>query len=83
MIQYITTLTQKGQATIPVSIRRKLGLKTGEKVVFEEKGKDVTIKRALNLSELKGSLKSNIKYDDREADKAIAKMFAKKYGKSH
>lgn len=29
-----TTITSKGQVTIPISIRRKMGLKTGETVKF-------------------------------------------------
>lgn len=32
---YSTTLTSKGQITIPVEIRRSLGLKTGESVRFK------------------------------------------------
>ena len=33
-MSYSTTLTSKGQVTIPVEIRRKLGLKPGERVLF-------------------------------------------------
>jgi antitoxin PrlF len=32
---YTTTLTTKGQVTIPVAIRRNLGLKAGESVRFK------------------------------------------------
>ena len=36
----LATLTSKGQITIPAEIRKKLKLKTGDKVFFiEEKGK--------------------------------------------
>jgi AbrB family looped-hinge helix DNA binding protein len=35
MVRYITTVTQKGQITIPVELRRMLGLKRGDKVEFE------------------------------------------------
>lgn len=36
----IAKITTKGQITIPVDIRRKLGLKDGDKIVFlEENGK--------------------------------------------
>ena len=31
----ITTLTQKGQATIPAPIRKKLKLKTGDRIEFK------------------------------------------------
>lgn len=33
-----TTLTVKGQVTIPVKVRRKLGLSTGDAVEFREEG---------------------------------------------
>lgn len=43
---FSSRLTSKGQATIPVEIRRALRLKEGDSVVFEfEKGK-VTLRRA-------------------------------------
>jgi AbrB family looped-hinge helix DNA binding protein len=34
----ISRITSKGQITIPVEIRKKLNLKTGDKVVFIEDG---------------------------------------------
>ena len=39
-------LTSKGQATIPVEVRRALQLKEGDKVVFEMKKGKVTVRRA-------------------------------------
>lgn len=41
-----TTLTQKGQATIPVEIRSRLGLKPKDKVLFELEGEAVKLRRA-------------------------------------
>lgn len=80
-MQYSTTLTQKGQATIPVSLRRKLGLKKGHKIVFEEREKEVVIRKKLSLDELQGSLKSDIKFNDRMADKAVGIFLASEYVK--
>ena len=37
----ISRVTSKGQITIPVEIRKKLNLKTGDKVVFIEDGDKV------------------------------------------
>lgn len=31
-------ITSKGQITIPLEVRKKLGLRPGDKIVFEEKG---------------------------------------------
>ncbi len=33
-----SSITVKGQVTIPASIRRKFGLRRGDKVVFKEEG---------------------------------------------
>ncbi|MBI2596640.1 type II toxin-antitoxin system PrlF family antitoxin [Candidatus Daviesbacteria bacterium] len=60
-----TTITQKGQVTIPVSIRKALGLKRGDQVKFIlGKKKEVRIKPAKKFSimSLYGSLKPRIKY---------------------
>ena len=39
-------LTSKGQVTVPVEIRRKLGLRRGDKVEFRERGAEAVIARA-------------------------------------
>jgi AbrB family looped-hinge helix DNA binding protein len=41
-----TTLTQKGQVTIPAEVRRALGLKPRDKVTFELEGEVARIRRA-------------------------------------
>lgn len=41
-----TTMTQKGQVTIPVEVRTRLGLKPRDKVRFEIVGEEVKIRRA-------------------------------------
>jgi AbrB family looped-hinge helix DNA binding protein len=39
-----TRLTQKGQVTIPIEIRKRLGLKARDAVRFEVEGDTVTLK---------------------------------------
>jgi antitoxin PrlF len=39
-------MTSKGQVTVPVDIRRKLGLRQGDKVEFRERGGETVITRA-------------------------------------
>lgn len=39
-------ITSKGQVTVPVEIRRKLGLRRGDKVEFREHGAEAVITRA-------------------------------------
>lgn len=40
-----TTVTIKGQVTIPVDIRRRLDLQAGDQVVFEEKDGDIIVRK--------------------------------------
>lgn len=46
MQEFETTLTEKGQVTIPIEIRRIIGLQPKDKVSFEVDGDTVKIKRA-------------------------------------
>ena len=42
---YSTKLTSKGQMTLPAPFRKKLGLKPGEQVLVEMRGKEVIIQK--------------------------------------
>lgn len=76
---YYSTLTSKGQATIPAPIRKKLGIKPGEKILFEENGQGIVIKTHSQLiTELAGSLKTNIKWNKKQAYKAVGEMLAQR-----
>jgi len=46
MQQFETTVTEKGQVTIPLEIRRLMGLHPHDKVAFEMEGDVVKIRRA-------------------------------------
>jgi antitoxin PrlF len=37
-------VTSKGQITVPREIRRRLGVRAGDKLEFEDNGKDVRVK---------------------------------------
>ena len=74
-----STLTSKGQATIPASVRKILGLKPGEKVYFEPRGDFVAIKKVPDFFSLMGSIKTRVKYTDQKADRAIGKMLSQRY----
>lgn len=39
----LAKITSKGQITIPIEIRKKLGLKDGDKVLFLEEGNKVVM----------------------------------------
>ena len=42
----LAKITSKGQITIPVSVRRKLGVKDGDKVMFLDEGQGVVMVNA-------------------------------------
>jgi AbrB family looped-hinge helix DNA binding protein len=46
----VARLSVKGQVTIPVEIRRHLGLKGGDKVVFMEKGNNILLLNSNRLA---------------------------------
>lgn len=80
---YTSTLTSKGQATIPAPIREKLGILSGQKVVFDTTNDEVIIKNQAKLvDELYGSLKTNIKWDKKKAYTAVGKMLGEAYLKT-
>ena len=37
-------ITSKGQITVPREVRQALGVKPGDKIVFEQNGKDVSVR---------------------------------------
>ncbi|MGC2636701.1 MAG: AbrB/MazE/SpoVT family DNA-binding domain-containing protein [Acidobacteriaceae bacterium] len=43
-VQIEATLTSKGQITVPREVRRRLGLQTGDKLLFEEDGEVVRVR---------------------------------------
>lgn len=53
MEEMITTITAKGQVTIPVSLRKKLGLEPSDKVAFVLDGETIRM-RAVSRSLLSG-----------------------------
>lgn len=73
MIQ-VATLTSKRQLTIPAEIFRKLGLRTGQKLIVREDEGEITLTPALNLVEdLAGSVQVPAKYKGLSADEIIDK----------
>lgn len=43
-VQIEAKLTSKGQITVPREVRRKLGLQTGDKLLFESDGEQIRIR---------------------------------------
>lgn len=57
---YESTLTSKGQVTVPSRLRSALGLKSGDKLVFrlDEQGKVHVEARSASLGDLLGAVKN-------------------------
>lgn len=84
-LQLMTTITTKGQVTIPEAVRRALGAAVGDKVAFTDvihNKKEVTMKiiSSQSVEELYGSLKTSVAYVPHEkARKITARYLGKRY----
>ena len=68
----LSKVTSKYQATIPLAVRRKLGLKPGDTVLFEIENDRVTVRRATDFDKayakaLEGTLTEWLTKEDEEA----------------
>lgn len=75
-MQQLSKLTSKFQATIPLVVRRKLGLKAGDAVVFEIENDVITVRRATALDKeyaksLEGTLTEWLSQEDEEAYRGL------------
>jgi len=59
-----TTLTSKGQATIPAQIRKVLSLKPGDQVAFEVHGDEVVLFKPKPFDQLYHAALSNLLADE-------------------
>ena len=60
-----STVTRKGQITIPKAIRDRLGVREGERVVFVLRGEEVVVKVIRGtILDLKGSVRPHAHPED-------------------
>lgn len=69
----MTTITTKGQVTIPVHIRDKFDFIPGRKIKFQIKDNDVVIKPVANFVDFMGVFASKKKYSKAAARRAYVK----------
>jgi AbrB family looped-hinge helix DNA binding protein len=75
-----TTITSKGQVTIPAYFRQQLGLQAGQKVSFslsQKQPKKLVLKPIPDFLSLQGIIKTKRKYSKKAARKAISQAFAR------
>lgn len=63
MIGY-STITQKGQITLPAKMRKELGLKPNQKVIIRKDKAEITVKAAPDVFSLYGSVKPKKRPED-------------------
>ncbi len=74
MRQYVATVTQRGQVTIPADVRRLLGTKERNKIVFQVEGGEVKVVPVeMTLEETFGSVTPLNRPEDFEELIRIAK----------
>ena len=78
----ISTVTQKGQATIPLALRESLGLFPGTKVQFIEDGGEIKLKPLPLLEFYKGALKGKKLPSEEELDVIFAEEAIGRYRKA-
>ena len=77
-----STITRKGQVTIPKAIRDRLGVKEGVKVLFIMRGEEVVLKVVKGtILDLRGSVQPSARPEDFEkirqsVKQAVAKKVA-------
>lgn len=72
----ITTLTQKGQATIPLEVRKKLDLHPGDKIGFEVTDGEVIIRKiqSFDYEYHKALSKTLTEWSSKEDDEAYGNL---------
>ena len=56
-MRWVVKVSKRYQVAIPREIRKALGIKEGDRVLFEIEGDEIRIKKLRNFLELEGSLK--------------------------
>ena len=70
-----STVTSKGQVTIPVEMRRALGVRPGDRLLFNihAEGASITVLHRVKLSELAGSLPAGAAYAGTQAERTAVR----------
>lgn len=69
---YNSTVTSKGQMTLPVEFRKKLGIKPGERVTVDLKGDKVIVQKNNWQAELRKIQAANREYMKKSGIKPLA-----------
>ena len=78
----ITTITRKGQVTIPKEIREDLGLKSGDKIAFRKEGNELRAVPAPDFFSFRGTLKGKKLPTEKEINEIVKKEAVERYKKT-
>ena len=80
----IQSTSAKGQVTIPIAIRRKLGIEEGTKVRFVERDGQVVLEKVdLSLASLCGMFTATRSVSLEEMDRAVGDAVAAKFARKN
>lgn len=74
---YTVSITSQGQISIPAPLRRKLGLEKNKKALVSEENGTIVVQPIKDFLQMKGTLKSNKKYDPKKVRQAFEEYLAK------
>lgn len=74
-----STITQKGQVTIPFFIRQKMALETGSKVSFILENEKIIVSPLPSFFDFKGSVKSKKPFNIKKMREQVKKNLASSY----
>ncbi len=60
----IARVSRRYQVVIPKEVRREVGIKEGDRVLFEIEGNEIRIRKLRNFLELEGSLEKALSPED-------------------
>ena len=78
----VTTITQKGQVTIPQWVRKMTNLKPRQRVVVTLRDNEVVITPAIDFFSLRGSVKTRKPFNIKKMTEAAQKYVTKRYAKA-
>lgn len=76
---YTVSVTTQGQISIPAKLRRQLGFDKTRKAKMTLEGDKVLIEPIVDLLELGGSMKTNLKISPKAARRAFTEYLAGRY----
>lgn len=74
-----STITTKGQVTIPLFIREALGLLPSDKVLFIKENDKVYLRPAVDFLDLAGSIKTKKPFDLLKMKEAAKQLVSKRH----